>query len=88
MRTGGSPAPRGRARERMAAVFALGVVAFLVPSFIQLFNRDILVAGIPLIYAYLFGAWILIIGLAALIARHSADQDTGRGPPGPDARQG
>lgn len=53
---------------RLIGLFLLGYLLFNHPL-ISLFNRPSLVWGIPLLYAYLFGAWTLIIILMALIAK-------------------
>jgi hypothetical protein len=54
--------------ERLVALCLLGCLLFNYPL-LALFNRATLVAGIPLVYAYIFGAWALLIGLIALVAR-------------------
>jgi predicted permease len=51
--------------QRLVVVFFLGVLLFNYPL-LALFNRAASVAGIPLLYVYIFGAWALVIGLAAL----------------------
>jgi hypothetical protein len=51
--------------QRLAALFLLGVLLFNYPL-LALFNRATLVAGVPLLYVYIFGAWALLIGLLAL----------------------
>lgn len=56
--------------RRLAGVFLLGWVLFNYPVF-SLFNRHTVFLGIPLPYAYAFGAWMLIIGLIMLAARFS-----------------
>jgi len=56
--------------RRLAGVFLLGWVLFNYPVF-SLFNRPTVFLGIPLLYAYVFGAWMLIIGLIMLAARFS-----------------
>ena len=55
---------------RLVAVFLLGVLLFNYPL-LALFNRDVSVFGIPLLYAYIFLAWALLIGLLALITEAS-----------------
>jgi len=55
---------------RLVAVFLLGVLLFNYPL-LALFNRTVLVFGVPLLYAYIFVAWALLIGLAALVVEHS-----------------
>jgi hypothetical protein len=54
--------------RRLAGVFLLGWVLFNYPVF-SLFNRHPTLLGVPLLYAYVFGAWVLIIGLIMLSAR-------------------
>ena len=66
-----SPAPahpqsRSLKGQRLAALFLLGVLLFNYPL-LQLFARDGLVLGIPLLYCYVFCAWALLIGLIALV---------------------
>ena len=56
--------------QRLVAVFLLGVVLFNYPL-LALFNRVTDVAGIPVLYVYIFGAWGLLIGLAALVIERS-----------------
>lgn len=62
--------------RRLAGVFLLGWVLFNYPV-LSLFNRPIALLGIPLLYAYVFGAWALLIVLIMLGARFN------RRPPGP-----
>jgi hypothetical protein len=62
--------------RRLAGVFLLGWVLFNYPV-ISLFSRPFALLGVPLLYAYVFCAWMLIIGLIMLNARFS------RRPPGP-----
>ena len=56
-----------RKRQQLVGLFLLGCLLFNYPL-ITLFDRPVLVLGVPLLYAYLFGAWALIIALVALIA--------------------
>ena len=51
--------------QRLAALFALGAVLFNYPL-LALFNRAVVVAGVPLLYLYVFLAWALLITLLAL----------------------
>jgi hypothetical protein len=55
---------------RLVAVFLLGVLLFNYPL-LALFNREFSVHGIPLLFAYIFLAWALLIGLLALIIERS-----------------
>ncbi len=52
--------------ERLIAVFLLGCLLFNYPL-LDLFNSDAEVFGIPLLFAYIFAAWMLLIGLMAWI---------------------
>jgi len=55
-----------RKRQQMVGLFLLGCLLFNYPL-ITLFDRPVLVMGVPLLYAYLFGAWALIIVLVAVV---------------------
>ena len=55
-----------RRAPRLVALFLLGCLLFNYPLLV-LFNVRASVLGIPLPYAYLFSAWILVIVLAALV---------------------
>jgi len=59
--------------KRLIGLFLLGYLLLNHPL-ISLFNSPRLVWGIPLLYAYIFGAWALIIILVALIARVDSRQ--------------
>ncbi len=52
--------------QRLAALFLLGVLLFNYPL-LQLFARDSMILGIPLIYCYAFCAWAALIALMALV---------------------
>ncbi len=54
--------------ERLVALCLLGALLFNYPM-LALFNRATLAAGIPLVYAYIFAAWALLIALIALVVR-------------------
>ena len=56
-----------RKRQQLVGLFLLGCLLFNYPL-ITLFDRPVFVLGVPLLYAYLFGAWALIIALVAVIA--------------------
>jgi hypothetical protein len=59
-----------RATPRLVAIFVLGLLLF-APPLLSLFDRNAFVAGVPLLWLYLFGAWALIIGLVAATVRRS-----------------
>jgi hypothetical protein len=54
--------------QRLVGLCMLGVLLFNFPV-LSLFNKPIFVAGIPLIYAYIFLAWAVLVGLMAVVAR-------------------
>jgi hypothetical protein len=54
-------------RDKLAAAFLLGVGLF-TPPLLLLFMSESRVGGIPLLYLYVFGAWIGLTGVLALIS--------------------
>ncbi len=56
----------GPPASRLASTFLLGCLLFNFPL-IALFNVQGAVLGIPVLYAYLFAAWALVIGLVAVL---------------------
>ncbi len=48
-----------------------GALSFLLLNYplLQIGNRDLLVAGVPLLAAYIFGVWVLAIGALYGLAR-------------------
>jgi hypothetical protein len=56
----------GLGAERLIGLFLIGVVGFS-PPVLTLFNKPALVAGIPLLYLYLFLLWVLLVVLAGLV---------------------
>ena len=59
-----------RKGERLVALALLGFLLFNYPL-LSLFSTDDTVVGVPLLYAYLFVSWGLLIGLMALVVRKS-----------------
>jgi hypothetical protein len=57
-------------RQRLVVVFLVGVLLFNYPL-LALFNRAAYVAGIPVLYLYIFGAWAALIAIAALVVERS-----------------
>ena len=55
-----------RKGPRLVALFLLGCLFFSYPL-LALFNVRATVLGIPLLYAYLFSAWALLIALVAVV---------------------
>lgn len=54
--------------RRLVGLFLLGMLLFNFPM-IYLFNRPVVVLGVPVLYLYLFTAWTVIISLALIISR-------------------
>jgi len=52
--------------KRLVALFLLGCVLLNYPI-LSLFNLEILIFGLPLLYVYIFFTWCLLILLAALV---------------------
>lgn len=52
--------------DRLIALFLLGVLA-ISPPLLAVFRADAFIAGMPLLFVYLFGAWALLVGFLALI---------------------
>jgi hypothetical protein len=62
----------GKTGQRLAAIFMMGCILLNYPI-LSLFARRDEIAGIPLLYAYAFGAWTLLIGLMALAVERPRD---------------
>ncbi len=54
----------GRRAARLVALCMLGFMLFNYPV-LALFNRPATFLGIPVLYAWIFGAWIVLIALMA-----------------------
>lgn len=52
--------PNPARTERLVAAFLLGLLLFM-PPFLAVASRDVTVAGIPLLYLWLFGGWLALI---------------------------
>jgi len=59
-----------RKGPRLVGLFLLGCLLFNYPL-LALFNVHGHVFGVPILYAYLFAAWALLIGLAAYIVERT-----------------
>jgi hypothetical protein len=53
---------------RMVAVAVLALLLFGFP-FMALFDVDVRVLGVPLLWAYLFVAWAVVIAVIAWVSR-------------------
>ncbi|HSN91824.1 MAG TPA: hypothetical protein VLS93_11405 [Anaeromyxobacteraceae bacterium] len=58
--------------QRLFAVFLVGGVLLNYPL-LSLFSQPFDVAAVPLLYAYVFGVWILLIALMALAVERTRD---------------
>ena len=68
---------KGLRSQRLMALFAAGALLFNFPL-LALWDRDVLVLGVPLFPAALFMVWAVLIALLALIVeRGGAAQDDG-----------
>jgi hypothetical protein len=52
--------------QRLVALFVLGWLLFSYPL-LSLFNTAGVVFGIPILYAYLFGAWFALIAAMVVV---------------------
>jgi hypothetical protein len=68
---------KGLRSQRLMALFAAGVLLFNFPL-LALWDREVLVLGVPLFPAALFMVWAALIALLALIVEGGdAAQDDG-----------
>jgi hypothetical protein len=58
--------------QRLTAIFLMGVVALNYPI-LSLFALPRQVAGIPLLYVYVFAAWAVLIALMAWVIERPRD---------------
>ena len=58
--------------QRLAAIFLMGGMLLNYPI-LSLFARPGGIGGVPLLYAYLFGTWALLIGLMAVVIERPRD---------------
>jgi hypothetical protein len=60
-------------QEKLCGV--LGILCFLLLSYplLQIFNHDTFIIGVPLLFLYIFGVWVLaIIGLYGMSRRFAS----------------
>lgn len=74
-RPGASPRP-GRRTERLAAVFLLGVALFL-PPFLNVASRQVTIGGVPSLFVWLFGGWLALIVVLALVMERDGTKGDG-----------
>jgi hypothetical protein len=58
--------------QRLVALFLLGCLLLNYPL-LNLFASESQALGIPVLYAYVFAAWALLIGLMALVVEKRSD---------------
>jgi len=56
--------------QRLVAVFLAGCFLYYSPV-ISLLDRPLDLLGLPVLYLYLFGVWVVLIGLMAWIVEGS-----------------
>jgi hypothetical protein len=61
-----------QAARDAAVLLPVAGAILLLPPFVLVFAAPVLIAGIPLIVAYVFGVWASIVLGAWLLARHHA----------------
>lgn len=57
-----------RVRTRLVVLAILGFALFNYPL-LRVFDRDVIVLGVPMVWLYVFVAWGLLIALVALTMR-------------------
>ena len=58
--------------QRLAAIFLMGCILLNYPI-LSIFTRPAAIAGIPLLYAYVFGAWAVLIVLMGMVIERPRD---------------
>lgn len=58
--------------QRLVALFLLGCLLFNYPL-LSLFTGAETLAGVPLLYVYIFFAWALLIALMAIVVERRGD---------------
>jgi len=56
--------------RRLVVLFLFGMLLFNYPL-LALFSGPAAVFGVPVLYAYIFGMWALLIGLLGLVIERS-----------------
>ncbi len=59
----------GRRIREFGVLLPLGGLLLLLPPYILIFDQPVSLAGVPLLPAYIFTAWLTLIVLAALLSR-------------------
>jgi hypothetical protein len=69
-----------RLGDRLIALFLFGCVA-INPPLLAVFRTDLLVAGIPFLFLYIFGVWAVLIAALALIVERRRRRERAAGAP-------
>lgn len=67
----------GSKGERSIALFLLGILLFN-PPLLSIFSGDVVIAGVPLLYIYLFLAWAIFILLIGVISETGQERRRSR----------
>lgn len=68
-----TPMIRSRlSKQRLAALFLLGCIWFNYPV-LSIFDKSASIFGIPVLYAWLMGAWLTLIVLMAWVTEGAKD---------------
>lgn len=67
----------GSKGERSIALFLLGILLFN-PPLLSIFADDVAIAGVPLLYIYLFLAWAIFILLIGIISESGQERRRSR----------
>jgi hypothetical protein len=59
--------------EKLALFFVLGAVLINFPV-LAIFDRATMIGGVPLLYLYVFGVWVIGIVAVLLLARKPWDE--------------
>lgn len=62
----------GATGGRLIAIFMMGAVLLNYPI-LSIFAPDVSIGGVPLLYAWVFGTWTLLIGLMAYVVERPPD---------------
>jgi hypothetical protein len=60
--------------QRLVALFLLGCLLLNFPL-LYLFERAATIAGVPLLFVYVFVAWVLLIALLGLAVERGTPED-------------
>ncbi|KAA3621993.1 MAG: hypothetical protein DWQ08_13370 [Proteobacteria bacterium] len=53
----------------LALILLCGGIALLMPPFALIFNKPVLVLGVPLAALYVFGVWLVLVLGATILGR-------------------